>query len=95
MSAPQQSPVETKGVEPSVSQHEEKGETNVEAVTSNKQAIGHAINPLLIFSCITVGASSMLFGYDDKVISPIAALEPFVSLLLARVCCLQTSNSLL
>ena len=36
-------------------------------------------NPLLIASCVSFGAASMLFGYDDKVISPVAAMERFVS----------------
>ena len=75
--------LEAKAVDPSVTQHEEKSEKSeniVEVPPSEKKAIGHAINALLVFSCVTVGASSMLFGYDDKVISPIAALEPFVSL---------------
>jgi hypothetical protein len=35
-------------------------------------------NPLLIISCVSFGAASMLFGYDDKVISPVAAMETFV-----------------
>lgn len=33
-----------------------------------------------IFACVTFAAASFLFGYDDKVISPIIALKPFVSL---------------
>lgn len=40
---------------------------------------GNAVNPFLIFACVTFAAASFLFGYDDKVISPIIALEPFVS----------------
>jgi hypothetical protein len=36
-------------------------------------------NPLLILSCVTFGCTSILFGYDDKVISPVAAMEPFVT----------------
>lgn len=39
---------------------------------------GNAVNPFLIFACVTFAAASFLFGYDDKVISPIIALEPFV-----------------
>lgn len=36
-------------------------------------------NPMLILSCVFFAASSMLFGFDDKVISPVAAMETFVS----------------
>ncbi|KIA75817.1 hypothetical protein HK57_00431 [Aspergillus ustus] len=35
-------------------------------------------NPLLILSCFFFAASSMLFGFDDKVISPVAAMDSFV-----------------
>ncbi|KAI7781292.1 sugar transporter [Diaporthe eres] len=41
-------------------------------------AEGNAVNPFLIFACVTFAAASFLFGYDDKVISPIIALKPFV-----------------
>lgn len=54
--------------------HKEEGET-----PSLLAARGPAVNPLLIFACATFAAASFLFGYDDKVISPIIALEPFVS----------------
>ncbi|KAL7912430.1 general substrate transporter [Trichoderma velutinum] len=37
-----------------------------------------AINVLLILSCLAFGAASFLFGYDDKVISSVAATEYFV-----------------
>lgn len=37
-----------------------------------------AVNALLILACIAFGSASFLFGYDDKVISPIAALSAFV-----------------
>lgn len=40
---------------------------------------GNAINAWLIFTCTVFGAASFLFGFDDKIISPIAALTPFVS----------------
>ena len=36
-------------------------------------------NPLLILSCIAFGSTAVLFGYDDKVISPVAAMPTFVS----------------
>ncbi|KAJ5966073.1 hypothetical protein N7481_012787 [Penicillium waksmanii] len=38
-----------------------------------------AVNFLLVFSCIIFGAASFIFGYDDKLISPLAALTPFVA----------------
>lgn len=38
-----------------------------------------AINLMLVFSCLAFGASSFLFGYDDRVISPVAATPAFVS----------------
>ncbi|KAJ5612357.1 hypothetical protein N7510_005551 [Penicillium lagena] len=40
---------------------------------------GGAINALLVFACAVFGAASFLFGYDDKLISPVAALTPFVA----------------
>jgi hypothetical protein len=39
-----------------------------------------AVNLLLLVACMAFGSASFLFGYDDKVISPIAALDAFVSL---------------
>lgn len=38
-----------------------------------------AVNALLVLSCVAFGAASFLFGYDDKVISPIVALQQYVS----------------
>lgn len=37
-----------------------------------------AVNAFLILACIAFGSASFLFGYDDKVISPIAALTAYV-----------------
>lgn len=37
-----------------------------------------AVNAFLILACIAFGSASFLFGYDDKVISPIAALSAYV-----------------
>lgn len=39
---------------------------------------GNPINAFLIYTCTTFAAASLLFGFDDKVISPIVALQPFV-----------------
>lgn len=36
-------------------------------------------NPMLVLTCVFFAASSMLFGFDDKVISPVAAMGTFVS----------------
>lgn len=49
-----------------------------------------AVNALLILACISFGSASFLFGYDDKVISPVAALTAFVS-----VYCLSSGDKLL
>lgn len=60
----------------------EKGETDsaeVEYVDRPGQQKG-AVNLLLIVACTVFGAASFMFGYDDKVISPIIALPAFVSL---------------
>jgi len=72
----EKSSLDLKVTEPYVAQQEN---SNIIVVPEDQETKGKAINALLIFACITVGGSSMLFGYDDKVISPIAALEPFVS----------------
>ncbi|KAL3470263.1 general substrate transporter [Aspergillus californicus] len=37
-----------------------------------------AINTLLILACLAFGSASFVFGFDDKVISPLAALSEFV-----------------
>ncbi|KAI9375889.1 general substrate transporter [Aspergillus egyptiacus] len=37
-----------------------------------------AINALLILACIAFGSASFVFGFDDKIISPLAALSEFV-----------------
>jgi hypothetical protein len=37
-----------------------------------------AINTLLILACIAFGSASFVFGFDDKIISPLAALPEFV-----------------
>lgn len=46
-----------------------------ETQTSDKAAV----NLALMLACVVFGAASFLFGFDDKIISPVAALEPFVS----------------
>ncbi|KAL4874786.1 general substrate transporter [Aspergillus karnatakaensis] len=37
-----------------------------------------AVNALLILACIAFGSASFVFGFDDKIISPLAALSEFV-----------------
>ena len=53
-----------------------EAESHPEALTQQKP-----YSALLLFSCAVFAASQMLFGYDDKMISPVAALVPFVSAL--------------
>lgn len=55
------------------------GSAEVEHVDHRRSEKG-AVNALLVFSCIVFGAASFIFGYDDKIISPLAALPPFVSI---------------
>lgn len=38
-----------------------------------------AVNRLLILACTVFAAASFIFGYDDKLISPVIALPAFVS----------------
>ncbi|CAG8072516.1 unnamed protein product [Penicillium olsonii] len=45
---------------------------------SDSPHAGKAINARLIFTCVVFGAASFLFGFDDKIISPVAALPAFV-----------------
>lgn len=49
----------------------------VEHIDNAHQGKG-AINALLILACIVFAAASFIFGYDDKLISPVIALPPFV-----------------
>jgi hypothetical protein len=37
-----------------------------------------AVNFLMVISCLAFGTASFLFGYDDKIISPVAATKYFV-----------------
>lgn len=54
-------------------------DAQVQHVDFSVRSHGKAINPQLIFTCIVFGAASFLFGFDDKIISPVAALPAFVS----------------
>lgn len=47
---------------------------------STADARGKAMCPMLIYSIIIIGASAFLYGYDNAIVSPVAALEPFVRL---------------
>ncbi|KAJ5204026.1 uncharacterized protein N7498_004905 [Penicillium cinerascens] len=53
----------------------ECGSAEVEHVVYSEKG---AVNALLVLVCVVFGASSFMFGYDDKLISPVAALTPFV-----------------
>ncbi|KAJ5180330.1 hypothetical protein N7492_003540 [Penicillium capsulatum] len=37
-----------------------------------------AVNSLLVLACLVFGAAAFIFGYDDKIISPVVALPEFV-----------------
>lgn len=54
------------------------GSAEIEHVDHSRQEKG-AVNTLLVMACVVFGAASFMFGYDDKVISPVAALTAFVS----------------
>lgn len=56
----------------------ESESSEVEHVDHSIQEKG-AVNARLVFACIVFGAASFMFGYDDKLISPVAALTGFVS----------------
>ena len=60
------------------SDKDEHGSAEVEHVDSSTRQKG-AVNARLVFACIVFGAASFMFGYDDKLISPVAALSGFVS----------------
>lgn len=53
-------------------------EENADGERSPSLPTGNPINAFLIYTCTTFAAASLLFGFDDKVISPIVALQPFV-----------------
>ncbi|KAK9364970.1 general substrate transporter [Lipomyces kononenkoae] len=70
-----------------IADFEEKGEENAvedvdnrlgESVVYDKRPLGRVVNLFLVFSLMVFGASTLLFGFDNNVVSPIAALEPFV-----------------
>ncbi|KAK9328501.1 general substrate transporter [Lipomyces starkeyi] len=48
------------------------------SVALDSRPLGRVTNPFLVFSLMVFGASTLLFGFDNNVVSPIAALEPFV-----------------
>ncbi|OKL55953.1 hypothetical protein UA08_08604 [Talaromyces atroroseus] len=51
----------------------------VQHVDAVRPRAENAVNACLIYACIAFGSASFLFGYDDKVISPVAALNGFVA----------------
>ena len=46
---------------------------------SHRPSKERTVNVFLLVACVIFGAASFLFGFDDKIISPVAALHPFVS----------------
>ncbi|KAJ5166479.1 uncharacterized protein N7482_005260 [Penicillium canariense] len=60
-----------------VADKDEAGSAEVEHVDHSSPEKG-AVNARLVFVCIVFGAASFMFGYDDKLISPVAALTGFV-----------------
>ncbi|KAJ5658027.1 uncharacterized protein N7484_001676 [Penicillium longicatenatum] len=54
------------------------GSAEIEHVDRSKHHHKGTVNTLLVVACIVFGAASFMFGYDDKVISPIIALPAFV-----------------
>lgn len=58
--------------------HHVDGVSSSEIASPDLKAEGRAVNALLILACVAFGAASFLFGFDNNVISPVVALEPFV-----------------
>ena len=40
---------------------------------------GKAMCSMLLYSIIVVGTPAFLYGYDNTIVSPVAALQPFAS----------------
>ncbi|KAK9364665.1 general substrate transporter [Lipomyces kononenkoae] len=53
-------------------------DVNAYIVKADDRTFSQVANPFLVFAMMVFGASTLLFGFDNNVISPIAALEPFV-----------------
>lgn len=73
----------------------ECGSAEVEHILHSEKG---AVNAHLILACIVFGAASFVFGYDDKIISPVVALTPFVSFSacsprMGRLTCTRSRNS--
>ncbi|KAL2821460.1 general substrate transporter [Aspergillus cavernicola] len=60
--------------EPAQAEHFDGIDLNQETTVSNEGAV----NILLILACVAFGSASFVFGFDDKIISPLAALREFV-----------------
>ena len=58
---------------------DEIGSAEIEHVDRSKHHQKGTVNTLLVVACVVFGAASFMFGYDDKVISPMIALPAFVS----------------
>lgn len=62
-----------------ISHIEQVNEHGQPVIFQSETSHTRSFNTYLIYSCIVSGAASVLFGYDDKIISPVAAIESFVS----------------
>ncbi|QRD84291.1 permease of the major facilitator superfamily [Aspergillus flavus] len=53
---------------------------HLDLTTTNSHHLSkeRTVNVFLLVACVVFGAASFLFGFDDKIISPVAALHPFV-----------------
>lgn len=48
------------------------------AVMDEAHVSGKAMNFFQMYSIIVIGASAFLYGYDNAIVSPVAALHPFI-----------------
>lgn len=53
--------------------------TNRKIVLASEVESKKVFSPMLILALVAFQATSILYGYDDKVIGPVAAMEQFVS----------------
>ena len=53
--------------------------TNRKIVLASDVESKKVFSPMLMLALVAFQATSILYGYDDKVIGPVAAMEQFVS----------------
>lgn len=63
-------------------------------IMSEADATGKAMCPMLMYSIVVIGASAFLYGYDNAIVSPVAALQPFVSIDLTQSYLPRLANEL-